>query len=113
MTISMNGFGAAYATLEAAAGLEPGIVALSGNRKVDAAAAGKAFAGVAVSVRDGLALVQLSGVCRLPYTGTTAPTVGYCKLVADGAGGIKVADTGRELLVTAVDSTGKTAEVLL
>ena len=112
MTVSLNGYTAGYATLEAAEGLEPGVVAMSGDHQVDAPAAGAAFAGVALSVRDGLALVQLSGIGRLPYTGT-APTVGYCKLAADGTGGIKVAETGRELLVTAMDSTGKTAEVLL
>lgn len=50
MTVSLNGYTAGYATLEAAEGLEPGVVAMSGDHQVDAPAAGAAFAGVALSV---------------------------------------------------------------
>ena len=40
MTVSLNGYTAGYATLEAAEGLEPGVVAMSGDHQVDAPAAG-------------------------------------------------------------------------
>lgn len=66
-----------------------------------------------LSVRDGLALVQLSGICTVAYTGG-APTLGYDMLAADASGGIKTTEAGgRTVLVTAVDSTAMTAEILL
>lgn len=113
MTIRLNGYGVSYATFAAAEGLEAGALAkLSSNREVTAAGAGEAFIGLVVSVRDHLALVQLAGICTLPYTGE-APAVGYAGLAADGTGGIQAAEGGRQLLITAVDSTDNTAEVLL
>ena len=82
---------------------------------VGAAAAGdgEAFIGPVLSVRDGLALCQLSGICTVAYTGG-APTLGYDMLAADASGGIKTTEAGgRTVLVTAVDSTAMTAEILL
>ena len=47
------------------------------------------------------------------YTGG-APTLGYDMLAADASGGIKTTEAGgRTVLVTAVDSTAMTAEILL
>ena len=78
-----------------------------------AAGYGEAFSGPVLSVRDGLALVQLSGICTVAYTGG-APTLGYDMLAANASGGIKTTEAGgRTVLVTAVDSTAMTAEILL
>ena len=110
MKIKLDGISAGYATFAAAEGLAPGVpVTLTANRTAGAAAAAARFAGVAKEVRQGLALVQLSGI---------APGVGYASLVADGSGGVRTAstgETGRELLVTAVETVGEdtVAEVLL
>ena len=118
MKIKLDGISTGYATFAAAEGLAPGVpVTLTANRTAGAAAAAARFAGVAKEVRQGLALVQLSGICRLPVSGT-APGVGYASLVADGSGGVRTAstgETGRELLVTAVETVGEdtVAEVLL
>ena len=102
MNISLNGYGTGYVTLEAAEGLTEGVLAN-----------GEAFIGPVLSVRDGLALVQLSGICTVAYTGG-APTLGYDMLAADTSGGIKTTEAGgRTVLVTAVDSTAMTAEILL
>lgn len=114
MNISLNGYGTGYVTLEAAEGLTEGVLAkISANHTAAAAGDGEAFIGPVLSVRDGLALVQLSGICTVAYTGG-APTLGYDMLAADASGGIKTTEaSGRTVLVTAVDSTAMTAEILL
>ena len=77
MNISLNGYGTGYVTLEAAEGLTEGVLAkISANHTAAAAGDGEAFIGPVLSVRDGLALVQLSGICTVAYTGG-APTLGY------------------------------------
>ena len=105
MNISLNGYGTGYVTLEAAEGLTEGVLAkISANHTAAAAGDGEAFIGPVLSVRDGLALCQLSGIC----------TVAYDMLAADASGGIKTTEAGgRTVLVTAVDSTAMTAEILL
>ena len=114
MNISLNGYGTGYVTLEAAEGLTEGVMAkISANHTAAAAGDGEAFIGPVLSVRDGLALVQLSGICTVPYTGT-APTLGYDMLAAGASGGIRTTETGgRTVLVTAVDASAMTAEILL
>ena len=114
MNLSLNGYGTGYVTLEAAEGLTEGVLAkISANHTAAAAGDGEAFIGPVLSVRDGLALVQLSGICTVAYTGG-APTLGYDMLAADASGGIKTTEAGgRTVLVTAVDSTAMTAEILL
>ena len=108
MNISLNGYGTGYATLEAAKGLTEGVLAkISANRTAAAAGDGEAFIGPVLSVRDGLALCQLSGIC-------SAPALGYTALAANASGGVKTVETGgRTVLVTAVDPTAMTAEILL
>lgn len=70
MNISLNGYGTGYVTLEAAEGLTEGVLAkISANHTAAAAGDGEAFIGPVLSVRDGLALVQLSGICTVAYTG--------------------------------------------
>lgn len=114
MNISLNGYGTGYVTLEAAEGLTEGVMAkISANRTAAAAGDGEAFIGPVLSVRGGLALVQLSGICTVAYTGG-APALGYDMLAADAAGGIKTTEAGgRTVLVTAVDTSAMTAEILL
>lgn len=78
-----------------------------------AAGTAKPSSAPVLSVRDGLALCQLSGICTVAYTGG-APALGYDMLAADASGGIKTTEAGgRTVLVTAVDSTAMTAEILL
>ena len=114
MNISLNGYGTGYATLEAAKGLTEGVLAkISANRTAAAAGDGEAFIGPVLSVRDGLALCQLSGICTVTYTGS-ALALGYTALAANASGGVKTVETGgRTVLVTAVDPTAMTAEILL
>ena len=114
MNISLNGYGTGYVTLVAAEGLTEGVLAKIGtNRTAGGRGDGRGFIGPVLSVRGGLALCQLSGNCTVAYTGG-APALGYDMLAADASGGIKTTEAGgRTVLVTAVDSTAMTAEILL
>ena len=73
---------------------------------------GAAFCGVCTAVRNKHASVVLKGHTIATYSGT-APTLGYCKLVCDGNGGVKVSDSGREYLVVEVDTNEKTADIIM
>ena len=114
MSISFNGFGEKAATFKAAEGLTAGVpVKVSANDTAAPCAAGDDFCGVALGVSGGYAAVQLSGFAVLPYTGATAPSVGYNALAADGSGGVKVLEGGRSLLAVNVDTTAKTVGVMM
>ena len=112
MSISFKGLGEnviTFKTTNAVAG-EP--VTISANEKVTKSTSGETFCGVAVSVVDGFAAVQISGFVELPYSGT-APTVGYNTFVANGSGGIKTNATGKTLLVVNVNSSKSTVVAML
>lgn len=115
MNVSFNGVGEQVVSFEAAAGVQPGkTVKLSGNGKVAACEDADVVCGVAVTVRDGIVGVAVSGYCRLAYSGETAPAVGYQLLAADGNGGVRaVTAGGRQLLVVDVDTTAQTAGIIL
>ena len=74
------------------------------------------IAGVVKAVSRGkdACSVQLRGFVTLPYSGTTAPSLGYNALEADGAGGVKVGESSaRERLVVEVDATAGKVTFLL
>lgn len=75
--------------------------------------AGDALCGYCISASDDFAAVQVGGFVTLPYTGTTAPTVGYTIMVADGTEGVKLATTGKDYLVLEVDTVAKTVGFIL
>lgn len=85
-------------------------VKISGSGAVSPCEDGDAFGGVAVSVgRDGKACsVALGGIVRASFSGS-APSVGWSALAADGKGGVKCCEDGREFLIVSVD--GSAAEV--
>lgn len=113
MNISIKGYGENTATFKA-----DGVVCAShtvkmaDNLTVAPCDAGDAFIGTAVNVKNEYACVQLDGYVTLTYTGT-APVVGYCSLASDGNGGVMVSESGREYLVTDVDTASKTAGIIL
>lgn len=117
MNISFEGIGEWCATFGCGAGVSEGITVKAGADGTAAkCSAQDGFCGVVRAVaRDGKACsVQLGGLAKVGYSGETAPSVGYGKLSADGAGGVSVdAGKGREYLVLSVDSTEKTAVIKL
>ena len=101
MSISYEGIGAWCATFAAGTGAEEGK---------------DGFCGVVAAMgRDGKACsVQLSGLVRVPYSGETAPAVGWNLLAADGNGGVSVVTSGgHSYLAVEVDTTGKTMTIML
>lgn len=113
MKISLDGFNNKSATLVAAAGTEKGdIVSLSNNLTVSTASQGAAFCGVCEDVRDGYATVLLEGYTRVSYS-STAPSLGFAVLAADGSGGVKTAQSGRTCLVVEVDTVSNTIGIIM
>ena len=117
MKISFEGIGEVVATfLKDSSAVKPGhVVCLADNETVGLGTAGKVPCGVAATVaKDGYVSVQIGGLAEVGYSGTTAPTVGWSMLAADGAGGVKVVTSnGRSYLTVSVDTTAKTAVVML
>ncbi len=99
MITSFKGFGENSVTFEAdstltAAGVP---VKITTDSKVAPCAAGDKICGVALSVRDGFACVQLKGYTELPLSGSCA--LGFTKIAAKSGGKAGADDTGREVLV--------------
>lgn len=116
MKVSYEGIGALYATFSCAALAEGAPVRISAAGTVAACSKGNEVAGVVTAVSRGkdACSVQLRGFVTLPYSGTTAPSLGYNALEADGTGGVKVGESSvRERLVVEVDSTAGKVTFLL
>lgn len=110
--VSFEGIGELVATFYAGEGVEAGgVVKLGGDSTVEPCAAGEAFLGVAGAVKKGCAGVQVRGFVPVGCADSTV-TVGHVKLAADGSGGVKQADDGREFWVVADDGAG-TITILL
>jgi hypothetical protein len=113
--VSFEGIGESVVTfynnkaLNASAGIP---VKMSGNGEVCACADGDRFFGVSLACDSDFAAVQTSGYIKLGYTGA-APSVGFAKLAADGAGGVKSSGTGGEFLVVDIDTVNKTIGFML
>lgn len=113
MEIGFNGLNEACATFKAANGLKAGsVVCLDENGAAAPCAAGDKFCGVALSVRDGYASVQISGFAEVSCSGGV--TVGYNTLAANGADSVKTAEQdGREYLVLFTNSAAGTCGIML
>ena len=115
MKSTYEGIGQWAATFSCGSGVAEGeVVKISGNGAVAVCSAGEGFAGVVIAVGhdDAACSVALGGIAAVTYT-ETAPTLGWNTFVADGAGGVKTSETGRDYLVVDVDSTAKTVAFVL
>ena len=111
MSISFGGIGEMAVTFEATSDVQAGCpVKMSDNGKVTSCDEEDQLIGVAVYVsKDHFATVQVKGYVSLPYSGETAPSVGFGQLSADGEGGVASDSTnGREYLIIDVDTTAET-----
>lgn len=105
MAISFGSIGEKYVTFLAAASAEKGEVCkVSANCTVAGCDAGDEFCGLVRDLEDSRAGVQLGGYMEVACSGTL-PSVGYAILVADGNGGVKAAQSGKNCLVVFADST--------
>lgn len=109
----LDGYGRNEVTLNSEENVNKGsTVALTDSYTVGLAVDGSAFIGICTHKEKNCASVLLKGFAELPYTGE-APAVGYCKLSANGAGGVKKDTNGREILVAGVDTTAMTIGIIL
>lgn len=86
-------------------------VRINSDGTVAPASKGNNIVGVCVKIlSETECLIALRGsVVTLPYTGTAAPSLGYNYLVADGDGGVKLADSSAcNSLVWSKDEENKT-----
>lgn len=104
MEVAFDKIGEVVATFEAADGVAVGkAVKISANGQVGpCSAAGDVPAGVVVSLRDGLAGVQLRGYVELPCAATL--TTGYETVSIDASGKVQASDSGRPALVVYADT---------
>lgn len=114
MKVSFEGIGERVATFynsavnAAAAGKA---VKIAANDTVSLCADGDKLAGFCIDADEYTATVKTAGFVTAAYTGT-APTLGFCALCADAAGGVK-AGSGREYLVIEVDTAAKTVGFII
>ena len=111
MSVSFHGIGQVCTTF-LGDGTEGQVVKMSGKGTVAACSAGESFCGVALCAKDDACAVQVAGFVTVPYSGTE-PAPGYAALAADGSGGVKIVESGREYLVADADTTAKTVTILL
>lgn len=115
MKLSYEGIGQMCATFACEATMTEGApVKLTESGKAEVCAAGENLCGVCAAVGHGgdACSVQVGGFVKLSYSGS-APTVGFGKLTADGACGVKTASSGREYLIAQVDPAEKTVTIML
>ncbi len=119
MNVGFEGIGRTVATFACKAGEEDtlpavgDVVTLSASGEVKKSAAKEHFAGVCVSRNGGYAGVQIRGAITLPYTGDSAPTVGYNGFTAGSDKAVQVSADGIKRLTMAVDTQTKAVTILL
>lgn len=114
MNVSFDGFNENVLTFNSQGAVcSAALVKMADNATVSPCADNDKFIGVVRNTSDGLAGVQVGGYVTCSYTGTTAPTVGFCNLAAGGANVVKVSSTGMPYLVVDVDASSKTVGLIL
>ena len=108
MKLSYEGIGQWAATFACQQAAEGELVKISENGTVAACSDDEDFCGVVLSVSRGgdACSVALGGMVTAGYTGG-APALGWSGLSADGAGGVKTSESGREFLVVDVDPSAQ------
>lgn len=111
--ISMEGIGARYISFwcnedEDAVGQ---LCVIEDNDTVCVASNGALFCGVIVSLKDGIACVQVAGCCEAKTTGNP-PALGWSKVAAD-QGKVDADENGRSVLVYHVDNAAHTVGMML
>ncbi len=113
MSISFQELAQDCVSFESVNGLRSGqLCFVNTNSTVKACTDGSPIHGQAVSVRCGVANVAVRGFVTANYNGT-APTLGFCPLVAYSGQAVKVSEGAKEYLVVSVDTANKTVCFLL
>ncbi len=109
----LNGFNTQELTLTASDDIAVGMaVTIGAYSTALIPASGSLFCGICSDVRGGYASVIMTGYAKVKYSGST-PSLGYNKLAGDGSGKVKVDENGLHVLVTSVNLSTKTLEIIL
>lgn len=100
MSVSFEQIGQVVVTCQTNGAVEIGhMVKLTANDTVETCAAGDRFCGQAISAaRGGMIAMQVKGFAEVDCADETV-AAGWVKVAADGNGGIKAAQDGKEILV--------------
>lgn len=111
MNVNFNGYGENAATFIADSTLtQAGVpVKISADGTVSPCSANEIICGICLEVRNGYAVVQLSGYARVNTTAKLA--LGYTKVAAAANGKVAANTSGREVLV--VESRTSEAGIIL
>ena len=114
MKISFEGIGQVAATFMVEGDIQPGMaVALTADSTVGLGKAGDAPCGKVLSVKNGMAAVQIDGMAQVGYSGT-APAIGWGTIAGDGTGKIKTVTTGgKTCMIVSVNTADGTAVIKL
>ena len=113
MEISFEGIGQVAATFAANEGIEAGMaVTLTADSTVGTGKAGNAPCGKVLSIKNGMAAVQISGMMQVGYSGT-APAIGMGTIAVDGSGKIKTTADGMNCMIVSVNTADGTAVIKL
>ena len=103
MAVSFSGINENYVTFKVNGEVNSGdLVTMHSNDTVKACANGDSIVGVARSVRNGYASVQITGVVTIKYV-TNAPGLGIRPMEAHASDEAVISQTGRRLLVVSQD----------
>lgn len=111
--ISFEDIGGVVATFAAQDGMSrlAQVVKITANGEAGPCTDGDAFCGAALAGAKDTVAVQVKGFVQVKTTGAVG--LGWVKLTADGTGGVKQSDSGREYLVVSDDSNAGEAVILL
>lgn len=113
-TVSYKGFNENVLSFKTELTEAGGPVQISTGNEVRSASKGQDFIGVLLSTDGIIGAVQLEGYVELEYSGTTAPTLGFCALVSNGSNGVEVSTTSKHVVrVIRIDSTNKIVGFIL
>lgn len=116
MAVAFNGMESLVVTFQAQSVTAGHFAAMSENDTVKDAENGTAPVGRILNQRGDHAAVQVRGYAQAAYSGDSAPSLGWNQLVADGAGGLRLAQSsekGRDCLVVRLDTEKKTVGLFL
>ncbi len=112
--LNISGLEKKEVTFKCAAKVKVGnAVTFLSKDEVTAPGANYHFFGIVTCIRDGYASVQVKGPVSVKYSGIK-PSLGYNRLTTDDYGGVTTnKDNGIPYLVTDVDMSTATCEILL
>lgn len=114
MLVSLKGFDEKIITLQASDSVTAGVaVSISGNNEVTAASEGTDVFGLALSVREGYAAVQVGGFATLPCANIEDARVGYQGITGADDGAVSIDDSGRKVFILSVNETDGTIGIIL